>query len=138
MVAQTTQAMREDAKLMVFCPSITQIAECQRLIHVEGVPLVFEKAVELGDGISSGRVWDVRVVTPRKVLAEKRRAVGEGSDSEGSEESVASDAESLAGSPVANASDELKFVCRPKVGEMTFGGGFLGMWRKSTFRKQDQ
>lgn len=139
MIPKAASAMREEAKLIVFCPSITQIAECQKLISKEDVPLVFEKAVELGEGISTGRTWDVRVVTPRKVLAAKENAGEEASDdsaSTGNEESTASDSTSSAGESAPAMSDEARFVCRPKVGEVTFGGGFLGLWRKSTFKKQ--
>lgn len=139
MVPRAAAAMREDAKLVVFCPSITQIAECQRLIHKENVPLVFDKAVELGEGISTGRLWDVRVVIPRQTLAAKERTVDESSDgsgSSGSDESDTSDQEAAAEERRPAPTDETKFVCRPKVGEMTFGGGFLGLWRKSTFKKQ--
>jgi hypothetical protein len=137
-VPKAATAMREDAKVVVFCPSITQIAECQKLIHKENVPLTFEKAVELGEGISTGRIWDVRVVTPRKDLAARASARGLSDASDTSESEASAPDErglGIAEAP-ANGSEETKFVCRPKVGEVTFGGGFLGLWRKSTFKKK--
>jgi tRNA A58 N-methylase Trm61 len=142
MVPVVAEALREEAKLMVFCPSITQIAECQKMIHQNKTPLVFEKAVELGEGISSGRVWDVRVVLPRKTLVAKEPVMQieepEVAADSASDESISSEVGSPAASLTTNMSEDLKFVCRPKVGEMTFGGGFLGLWRKSTFRRKDQ
>ena len=145
------QAMRNDGLLAVFCPSVTQIAECQKLIKQQKLPLSHENVVELGDGISSGRIWDVRVVVPRSVtraaaasaVAQKNEEGNEGdlSDTEtlvakdDGGDNVASDAipqEDPAAS-IDQPVQDMKFVCRPKVGELTFGGGFVGLWRKSSF-----
>lgn len=59
-------AMKEGAKVVVFVPSITQIGDCVRLIKDEKLPFSMERALELGEGISNGRRWDVRTVKPRK------------------------------------------------------------------------
>lgn len=139
MVPKAAAAMREDAKLVVFCPSITQIAECQKLIKEENVPLVLEKTMELGEGISSGRIWDVRIVTPRRAqVAKDHNAAQATEDAAASDVDVSdelAEADLVAESTPARTEDT-KVVCRPKVGELTFGGGFLGLWRKSKFRKQ--
>jgi tRNA A58 N-methylase Trm61 len=138
MIPKAASAMREEAKLAVFCPSITQIAECQKLIRDQCVPLVFEKVLELGEGISTGRTWDVRVVTPRKVLAAKELVVEEPSEdspSSGSDEAATPEELLRVDEPSTTPNNETRFVCRPKVGELIVGGGFLGLWRKSTFKK---
>ncbi|KPI36180.1 uncharacterized protein AB675_8918 [Cyphellophora attinorum] len=144
MLPVAAQAMKEDALLAVFCPSITQIAECQKLIKEQSVPLAHEQVVELGEGISTGRVWDVRVVVPRKRLAElealKRAAAKRASSESSSESDGQSDVETIPGdealAEVEAAAKDVKFVCRPKVFEVTRGGGFVGLWRKSTFSKE--
>lgn len=139
MVPKAAAAMREDAKLVVFCPSITQIAECQKLIKEENIPLVLEKTMELGEGISSGRIWDVRIVTPRRVQAARDNATSQATeDATLSDVDVGDDSAeaNLAAERIPAPIEDTKVVCRPKVGELTFGGGFLGLWRKSTFKKQ--
>ena len=129
--------------------------------------------VELGEGISNGRYWDVRLVNRRsrgggvegeeENMAKQRRGVRgrrESSRVIGPQENVA-ESESDAGmagervdageeravsrevygvatdavveSVPQDTSGEQQppvFVCRPKVGRMTMGGGFVGMWRK--------
>lgn len=117
-------AMLEDALVVVFCPSVTQIAECQaRVKYGAGrgkgtMGMVFQQALELGEGVSTGRVWDVRLVRPREERVETTEDGGEeeaecGTDQDGG----------MGGS--------LKFVCRPRVGDRTIGGGFVGVWRKT-------
>lgn len=61
-LAKTINAMKENALIAIFVPSITQIGDCAREIKANGLPLRMEKALELGDGISNGRLWDVRLV----------------------------------------------------------------------------
>jgi hypothetical protein len=60
-LAKTTNAMKENALIAIFVPSITQIGDCVWEIKANGLPLRMEKALELGDGISNGRLWDVRL-----------------------------------------------------------------------------
>lgn len=59
-------ALRDGGKFLVFVPSITQIGECVRLIQDESLPFTLERVMELGEGISTGRAWDVRMVRPRR------------------------------------------------------------------------
>lgn len=58
-------AMKEDALIAIFVPSITQIGDCIREIKAHSLPLRMEKTLELGDGISNGRLWDVRLAFKR-------------------------------------------------------------------------
>ncbi len=124
--------LKSNGSLLVFCPSITQINECVRVVKDERLPLLLEKVLELGPGGGAGgKEWDVRPVRPRALLkaeAEARAAVaGEKSEvdilesSDATDESVDSDQSQSSG---------WSMVCRPKVGEMVVGGGFLGLWTK--------
>ncbi|RMZ87782.1 hypothetical protein DV736_g4986, partial [Chaetothyriales sp. CBS 134916] len=106
-------AIEEDAKLVIYTASITQLCECEKLIEAQGLPLKQEKVVELGSGISDGRVWNVRVTVPR---ARSRQAASTSSPSSASSD----DGES-----------EKVMICRPKVFERLIGGGFIGIWRKT-------
>ncbi|ETN37189.1 uncharacterized protein HMPREF1541_08179 [Cyphellophora europaea CBS 101466] len=139
MLSRAAAAMQEDAKLIVFCPSITQVAECQKLIKQDNLPLVLEKAVELGEGISTGRIWDVRIVTPRppRLLRHQRASDSphESADPDTENSGSTSEDQAFVEERQKTFDESSKMVCRPKVGELTFGGGFLGLWRKSTFKK---
>ncbi|KAK5014054.1 hypothetical protein LTR60_003552, partial [Cryomyces antarcticus] len=59
-------ALRADGVLMIFNPSITQIAECVEDIKRLKLPFAMEQVVEMGSGSGvGGREWDVRAVRPR-------------------------------------------------------------------------
>jgi len=98
-----------------------------------------EQCLELGPGLSGGRLWDVRVVKPR-VLEKlengaklQREDPREGASESGSEPlggDLEPDQLSSPERPEGQITEDYKFVCRPKVGERTQGGGFLAMWRK--------
>jgi hypothetical protein len=117
-------ALRPSGKLAVFTPSISQIAECQKNVEKSRVPLSLLKVVELGDGISTGRVWDVRYTTPRAVA----KSLEESKSTEVSEEEGQID--SLEEKP--RNEQEKVLVCRPRVGERIVGGGFVGIWIKDS------
>ncbi|KAJ8112939.1 hypothetical protein OPT61_g4816 [Boeremia exigua] len=129
-LANVATALRVDGLLAVFNPSITQIAQCVEKIREEKLPYLLDRVVELGAG--TVREWDVRAVRPRSTLkksdAEKlpdASAAGPIDPAKGQETRDDELAETL-------VKDEEKWamVCRPKVGEMVVGGGFLALWRR--------
>ncbi|KAK4936309.1 hypothetical protein LTR10_022786 [Elasticomyces elasticus] len=139
-------AMPEGAKLVVFAPSVTQIGQCIRIIQEASLPLRMEKVLELGEGISNGRQWDVRMVRPRRLddsasekptspapaagptEVEPQAATSASEEITISSESAAADEREL---PVQEEStDEPVMICRPLVGERTIGGGFIGLFKK--------
>ncbi|EER45400.1 tRNA (adenine-N(1)-)-methyltransferase [Histoplasma capsulatum H143] len=124
--------MRDDAVLAVFMPSITQLGDCVDLISKQKLPLLQEKVVELGTGISSGRLWELRIATKRSSndTLSQEAIVEEMSDetSEGVTDTEAEDSTSLSKREKTNGDEVL--VCRPQVGARIAGGGFVGIWRK--------
>jgi tRNA (adenine57-N1/adenine58-N1)-methyltransferase catalytic subunit len=124
-------------KLVIFNPSITQIADCAELIKRLRLPLDCETVLELGQGISGGREWNVRAVMPRyderalKSPKGNNRTVIE-SEGESEGESESDGLSDLEAETPAKKSKEQDFVmvCRPKVGNLVVGGGFVGVWRK--------
>lgn len=66
-------AMRDGAKVLIFVPSITQVCECVKMIKTSQMRMTVENVVELGEGISNGRKWDVRAVTPRRLSTPKQQ-----------------------------------------------------------------
>ncbi|KKZ63439.1 hypothetical protein EMCG_02250 [[Emmonsia] crescens] len=125
--------MKDDAVLAVFMPSITQLGDCVNLILKQGLPFVQEKVVEVGTGISSGRLWDLRLVTKRSSNdALSQEATAEEASDEASEEdspdTAVGEATSLPEGGKKKKDDVL--VCRPQVGGKITGGGFVGIWRK--------
>lgn len=128
-------------KIITFNPSITQIGECTELIKRLDLSLDQETVLELGQNISGGKVWDVRAVTPRieerrieqARLKEAKRRVVESADEGQAEVDALSSVEAVEEEAAKKAVEEQKFVmvCRPKVGKLIIGGGFLGVWRKT-------
>ncbi|KAF1991881.1 hypothetical protein K402DRAFT_416395 [Aulographum hederae CBS 113979] len=131
-LATVASALRVDAPLAVFNPSITQIAECVTTIRRLRLPLQMEQVVELGQGISAGRKWDVRSVRPRAVEKMIDKEAG------GDENEIIEDEKRSAGIEVGESQrrddDGWQMVCRPLVGDRVVGGGFLGLWRKARTR----
>ncbi|KAJ5769910.1 uncharacterized protein N7511_001961 [Penicillium nucicola] len=133
-IPHVTPALKRNGYLVVFMPSITQIGECLQLIKDQRLPLVQERVVELGNGISGGRLWDVRFATKKSGADPSSWAVS--SDAEGAspaadaEEASASDAASEVSTEESPRGGESVLVCRPKVGVRIQGGGFVGIWRR--------
>ncbi|KAL1311175.1 hypothetical protein AAFC00_001372 [Neodothiora populina] len=127
-LATVASALRTDGILIIFNPSITQIAECMQKIKQEGIPLHLDQTLELGqNGTSGGREWDVRAVKPRAALKKEQAQVP--ISETGESESSSSEKEPVAASANTN-DDNWALVCRPKVGDRITGGGFLGVFRK--------
>lgn len=135
--------MTDGALLVVFVPSVTQIGDCVRVIQDKGMRLQMEKVLELGEGISNGRVWDVRLARKRaqsngsSVTRTKNQALDEKSSIDGEIDTAA--AKDIVGNETGrlqnaevepSREEDSVMVCRPKVGRMTIGGGFIGLWRK--------
>ncbi|KAF1353491.1 S-adenosyl-L-methionine-dependent methyltransferase [Delphinella strobiligena] len=124
-LSTVASALRNDGILIVFNPSITQIAECMQKIKQDGIPLFLDQTLELGtNGTSGGREWDVRAVKPRAAMRKEEDDKVTPPDGEAAVrevEQVVSDAENQT---------PWSLVCRPKVGDRVVGGGFLGVFRK--------
>ncbi|KAI8239049.1 tRNA (adenine(58)-N(1))-methyltransferase TrmI [Colletotrichum sp. SAR 10_77] len=107
------QALQPGGKMVVFYPSITQILEFEMWAKDTGQPLVLNRVVELHTSTSNsdsgfkdalgGRNWEVKAVGIRKF----ERAGNTGPASRG-------------------------YVCRPKVGTLVVGGGFLAVFSRIT------
>ena len=126
-LASLSSALLPDGRLCVFAPSITQIADCLRVIDDKKLALYLDKVVELGEGISTGRVWDLRYFIPR-ARAEppgKPKAVDPTLDTEDDDPTERSESTSE-DSPTGKV-----LICRPKVGTRLVGGGFVGLFRKT-------
>ncbi|KAJ5349844.1 hypothetical protein N7541_007571 [Penicillium brevicompactum] len=135
-IPHVTPIMKHDGLLVVFMPSITQIGECLQMIKEQNLPLVQEKVLELGNGISGGRLWDVRFAT-KKSGADPSSwtvpSIDEGAAPEAQEPGVeeqTSGSESESSSPEPAVKSDSVLVCRPKVGVRIQGGGFVGVWRR--------
>ncbi|EHY59533.1 hypothetical protein HRR83_001189 [Exophiala dermatitidis] len=137
-------AMHEGAKLVVFVPSVTQIGDCAGAIQDGSLPLSMEKVLELGEGISSGRRWDVRMVMPRRQRdapdtsgsaaagdpVPRSEKPAEAANTDSDREPGLDSADAVPAVTVDESQDEPVMVCRPLVGERTFGGGFIALFRK--------
>ena len=136
-----SQALKEDGTVLVFCPSITQVIACVTQAKKDGLPLVLETTLEIGQAAGvGGRVWDVRAVRARSFV---RAEAAEAEKAEGAEEAVESgtegseaEAEAVAettpkeAEPLKPEGDGWNMVCRPKVGDRVVGGGFVGVFRR--------
>ncbi|OOF95658.1 hypothetical protein ASPCADRAFT_207055 [Aspergillus carbonarius ITEM 5010] len=137
-IPHVASILKRDGLLAVFMPSVTQIGDCVELIRRQRLPLVQDKVVELGNGISGGRTWDIRHAVKKSrenvSVASASESAEEGSDSV---EEVAAEGEipdstvTVPVSPEGTSKEEDSvLVCRPKVGTRIVGGGFVGIWRK--------
>lgn len=120
--------MKPDARLVIFNPSITQIAECVRVIDEQNLPFEMERVVELPPGVAGGREWDVRLAKIRKPIV---KSEVEATQAQGWLPWLRSlfSAPKVMNQPM----QQMAFVCRPKIGAAVAVGGFVGVWR----RKQD-
>lgn len=131
LIPKVAPIMRADGVLAIFTPNVTQIAECVDIIRRQRLPFLQEKTVELGTGISSGRLWDIKVVQTRAHVSRivgKRRAV-ENQDQTDPEQSV-SEFEREPSADAVKSEGDIVQVCKPKVGERIVGGGFVAIFRK--------
>lgn len=132
-LAAVASALHVDARLVVFAPSITQIIDCCQHVKQSDVALQLDQVVELQQcGMSGGRQWDVRAVTPR---AERRaRDAGQGLadfGDNGSNNGVEETVNLTHDEPHKERSaTRTRYVCRPKVGGLITGGGFLAVFCK--------
>ncbi|CEN59758.1 hypothetical protein ASPCAL02202 [Aspergillus calidoustus] len=141
--------LKQNGLLAVFMPSVTQIGECVDTIRKERLPLVLEKAVELGSGISNGRLWDIRFATkksradpsswvdPSETGAEADADADAAAAADLEEAHTPSEEKVVAKETPEHAKPESVLVCRPKVGTKIIGGGFVGIWRRIEHSEQD-
>jgi tRNA (adenine57-N1/adenine58-N1)-methyltransferase catalytic subunit len=123
------QSLKPNGSLIVFCPSITQIADCVKLIGEKKLPFHLESVLELGPGAGvGGREWDVRIVKRRAVLKAEAEARKVEEQSEAVPELDSADN----GKSLSTTGEDSGWamVCRPKVGGLVSGGGFLALWRR--------
>ena len=123
-------ALRPDGKLIVFNPSITQIVQSLEHFHGSQLPFVLDQVLELGHGLTGGRVWDLRVVESKL----KAQWGEDSNDTSGPPTPNDGDA-SVDGHDVSRIAQmsghsRPKIVCRPLVGDRVRGGGFLAVWKK--------
>ncbi len=114
--------MRDDAALLVFSPSVTQIADCVGVVHEGRLPLRLERVVELAGGFAGGRDWDVRVARIRRP-----DSVAEVRDPRSWFQKLLG----LGGAPAVERPRHA-MVCRPRAGGSVVVGGFVGLWRRSS------
>lgn len=126
--------------VLVFVPSITQITKAQRTLLKDELPLFMEQVLEVGQGISGGREWSIKVVKTRATMraasevVEDAEAAGRQGPSEAIvEESVTSENE-VPLEQVTSEKEEWVDVCRPKPGKTIQGGGFVGIWKRVASR----
>ena len=155
--ALASKVLRVGGSLLVWVPSITQVIDAVKLVKQQNLPLWLDQVVEMGQGYTSGRRWDVRLARIRSVDRERERAkdplteVLEARDSHDANIDLESESDRSASSARYDALDFLKdtvprysedsvkeeedkgwtMVCRPKVGEIIVGGGFLGVWKRT-------
>lgn len=135
-------ALLVDGALTVFNPSITQISACVEFIRKKRLPFVLDQVLELGSSMTGGREWSVRAVRPRaSVRAQEKRAKAlnnaeeeSGSSTDGSADITRDQEQAQA---LASQDEDWAMICRPKVGGMISGGGFLGVWRRMRHRWEE-
>ena len=142
--------LKRNGILVVFMPSITQIGDCVELIRRQRLPFFQDKVVELGAGLSGGRLWDVRfamkksradpsswneasssssLLSPTSDSEEAGTVISDLEEPSSSDEPKPAPTAASEAPPTEDARDSV-LVCRPKVGTRIVGGGFVGIWRR--------
>jgi len=154
-ITKAAQGLKPDGTLIVFCPSVTQIAQCVEVIRKQKLPLSYQEVIELGAGYGGGKQWDVRLSRARKPKtvheSELDAAAVEESDQAVPSAGFFGLLRRLFGGAmpkkpaisqrVQNAVEDQTWytVCRPSVGHRVVGGGFVGVWRrKKDWEKFDE
>ena len=148
LIAKAAEALLTGGTLVLFCPSISQIMTAVKTVKAEKLPLVLDKVLETGSGMTGGKEWDVRAVKPRSLSrAEAARVLEPFTEEIADHNSVAIaslDIEDQSKESAPNIPDDCgtktedagwEMICRPKVGERLIGGGFLGVWKKMKQRE---
>ena len=133
-LGRVSEALVDGGQLVIFCPSVTQVGDCVKYIQQHNISLNLQNVVELGEGVSNGRKWDLRLVAPRfggTNSANPTPSHLNESSTEIEEEEVVQEATISAAEHPVTKSREQVMVCRPKVGDRVVGGGFVGLWRKA-------
>ncbi|KAF3901635.1 hypothetical protein ABW21_db0206658 [Orbilia brochopaga] len=148
-----TRAMRLDAVIGYWAPSITQIVSVVEHIRIQKLPFFVDKVLEFsnGAGASGARPWDVRVAKVRSRVRAREAAASPllktpsgnfherflMAGTEAKETDLLRAAFSGTPVPLPTMEEDSKedpsdfeVVCRPKVGERTQGGGFYLMLRR--------
>ncbi|KAL4781429.1 S-adenosyl-L-methionine-dependent methyltransferase [Aspergillus varians] len=131
--------LKPDGNLVVFTPSVTQIVDCVEIIRKQRIPLDLDNVIEIGTGLSGGRIWDVRFATKKSKAdpgwdsslstdGESGTATGEPSGEGGVREETQTQTQEPAQEPPQGLEDVV--VCRPKAGTLNSGGGFVAIWTK--------
>jgi len=154
-ITKAAQGLKPDGTLIVFCPSVTQIAQCVEVIRKQKLPLSYQEVIELGAGYGGGKQWDVRLSKARKARTVQDDKVYATAvvKSEGAVMSSgffgflrglfrggAPDKPEPTKNIQEAVEDETWYtVCRPSVGHRVVGGGFVGVWRrKKDWEKFDE
>lgn len=152
-IVRAAQALRPDGTLVVFSPSVTQIAQVVEVIRKLKLPLSYDQVIELGAGYGGGKQWDVRLVRPRKDRIKTDQRLYQNNSFQTKDKLPRPDREPLGvfgflrklfgygaqGAPQAPSADRTSdnkeeaiwhTICRPSVGHKVVGGGFVGVWRR--------
>ena len=141
-IETAASALYVNGGLLVFNPNITQIMTVVKTVKENYLPLQLDRVVEVGQHMTGGKEWDVRCVKPRartQVEEAVRKAqtvalaarTGIEAASDKSSEPDESDNRVQGQEEAPTKPDEgWEMVCRPKVGYMVSGGGFVAFFKK--------
>ncbi|KAK8191568.1 adenine-N(1)--methyltransferase-like protein [Phyllosticta capitalensis] len=158
------RALQVDGILAVFNPSITQIADCLKVIKESRLPLALEHVAELRGG-QTARPWEIKLLKEEKSIKTSSGALADNvsfqaqlakanewndnvdeADSETEKQSSdakpSSEAEVTPDTPEglsidAANNEKWRVVCRPKLINNNVGG-FVGIFRKISYDGQRQ
>ncbi len=140
-IEKAASALKVNGSLIAFNPSITQIVSIVDVVKRQYLPLQLDRVVELGQGMTGGREWDIRAVNPRASIKARDQVRSIPMESGGvasasrpfddrcsDGDSAATEGQHHGEAESPSAEDKnWEMVCRPKVGERLVGGGFLGV-----------
>lgn len=141
-IEKAASVLHVNGSLFVFNPSVTQIMTVVDLIRRQYLPLQLDRVLELGENMTGGKEWDIKCVRPRAVIKAEEEASAIPAACGGAETSAIQEPggveriselgskDEQQAKPLGKQEGGWEMACRPKVGYMVRGGGFLGIWKK--------
>lgn len=128
--------LKDDGRLLIFNPSVTQMVDCVERITLDGLPLHLERVVEMAGVFAGPRDWDIRIAkikNPQLLKTEDEQPVVERQPGFLGRLSKAMSrwlSPKPASAPDTGKLRNYAFICRPKAGDRVAVGGFVGVWRR--------
>ncbi|KAL6715906.1 hypothetical protein ACLMJK_006867 [Lecanora helva] len=143
-VEKAASALHVNGNLLAFHTNIARVISVVGFIERQNLPLRLHRVLEIGSLMTGGRRWEVKVKKPTQISDTEDQSDSDfwghyaGEDSElelednGGPSAVDQKEKSRheTSQTLHGTAGNRRIICRPRPGDHTIGGGFLGVWKK--------